>query len=336
MIIGVTGNYCSGKDSVAEILQGMNFYHVSFSDLLREELRKRKQDVTRGNLIKVGNELREKHGPTVLSRMAMDKIRDGENHVFTSIRNPSEVEYLKERKDFILVYVAAPEKMRLERIQKRDRREDDPKTLEELRQREALENTVDPNAQQLQKVNSMAKITLKNDSTIEALQKKIEKLVKDWLYKLQDPRPNWDQYFMNIAEQVKMRCSCMSAKKGAIVVRDQMIISTGYNGTPKGVEHCTKGGCQRCTSRHHGKIKSGVYSEPCICCHSEENAIVQAAYNGASTKGAKLYTTFTPCTTCAKMIINAGIKEVIAKVAYPDDVGTTMLKNSGVKLRILN
>ena len=108
----------------------------------------------------------------------------------------------------------------------------------------------------------MAKVVLVNDSTLEKLEKKINKLVKDWLYKLQESRPDWDNYFMNIAEQVKMRATCMSAKKGSIIIKNKMILSTGYNGSPKGIEHCTKGGCIRCTSRHLGKIKSGVYSEP--------------------------------------------------------------------------
>jgi len=168
------------------------------------------------------------------------------------------------------------------------------------------------------------------------LKEKVEKVITDHLYRLQDSRPDWDHYFMNIAEQVKLRCTCMSAKKGAVIVKEKMILSSGYNGTPKGIQHCTSGGCQRCTSRHLGKMKSGVYAEPCICCHSEENAIVQAAYNGVTTQGAIMYTTFTPCTNCAKMIINAGIIEVVAKVLYPDEVGRKLFKEAGVKLRVLD
>ncbi len=334
MIIGITGAYGSGKDTVAEILQKMNFYHVSFSDILREELKARKQKITRENLIVMGNGLRKEKGPHILAKMALKKVADGENYVFTSIRNPAEVERLQKRTDFLLVNVVAPESVRLQRILQRNR-EEDPKTLKELRKKEALESSNDPNAQQLHTVAKMAKVVLNNDSTKEKMQEKVEKMVQDWLYRLQEQRPDWDHYFMNIAEQVKMRATCMSAKKGTIIVQEKMIVSSGYNGTPKGIAHCNQGGCGRCTSRHLGKIKSGNYSEPCVCCHSEENAIVQAAYNGVSTKGATLYTTFTPCTTCAKMIINAGIKEVIAKVQYPDEVGTKLLKEAGVKLRVL-
>lgn len=334
MILGLTGNYASGKDKVAEILQRMNFYHASFSDLLREELRKRKIKITRDNLIITGNQLRKKYGADFLAKIALKKVRDGENYVFTSIRTVAEAGLLLSREDFLLVNITAPEKVRLKRIIERNR-ETDPKTIKELRKKESLENTSDPHAQQLNKVAKMAKVILVNDSAIKKLEEKVQRLVKDWLYKLQDSRPDWDHYFMNVAETVKMRSTCLSAKKGAIVVKDKMILSTGYCGTPKSVKHCTEGGCQRCTSRHLGKIKSGVYSEPCLCVHSEENAIIQAAYNGTSTKGATLYTTFTPCLACAKTIINAGIKEVVAKVTYPDDVGTKLLKEVGVKLRVL-
>ena len=334
MIIGVTGAYSSGKDSVADVLIKMNFYHVSFSDILRDELKKRKMKITRDRLISIGNELRTKHGPDILAKLALRRIRDGENYVFTSVRNPHEVKLLKQRKDFVMVNVIAPETVRFKRILERNR-ENDPKTLKELRQKEALENSTNPNAQQLGTVAQMAKITLKNDSTLEVLEKKTKKLVEDQIYKLQDKRPNWDHYFMGIAEAVKLRCTCMSAKKGAIIVRNKQIVSTGYNGTPKRIRHCNAGACERCTARHLGKMKSGIYSRPCICAHAEENSIVQAAHNGISTKGATLYTTFTPCNTCARMIINAGIREVIAKVAYPDDVGTKLLRSAGVRLRVL-
>ena len=334
MIIGVTGFYGAGKDSVAEVLQQMNFYHVSFSDLLREELKKRKQAITRDALIAVGNELRTKHGPEVLAKIALETIKEGENYVFTSIRNPSEVELLQQREDFLLVKVVAPEEVRLKRLVARNR-EEDPKTLNELREKEAKENSKNPNSQQLMKVASMAQITLNNDGNLESLKKKVKKLVEDHLFQLQPSRPDWDHYFMNIAEAVKNRATCMSAKKGAIIVKNKQIISTGYNGTARGIEHCTKGGYPRCTARHLGKIKSGDYSLTCTCCHSEENAIVQAAHHGISTNGATMYTTFTPCSTCARMIINAGIVEVVAKIMYPDDIGTSMLKEAGIKLRVL-
>ncbi len=334
MIIGVTGNYAAGKDTIAEMLQSMRFFHVSFSDILREELAKQGKEPTRDNLILFGNELREQCGANVLARKALEKVQDGENYVFTSIRNPGEVELLLKRADFLLITVVAPDMIRLERMIKRGRA-GDPETMEELQRKEGLENSTDRNAQQLQTVARMARVTIVNDATLEELRQKVEMLIQDWLYRLQEARPSWDDYFMNIAENIKTRATCMSSKKGSLIVKDRTIVSTGYNGTPKGTTHCTAGGCPRCTSRHLGKIKSGEYSEPCICCHAEENAIVQAAFNGTATKGATLYTTFTPCTQCAKMIVNAGIVHVIAKTIYPDDVGTRLLKDAGIRFDVL-
>lgn len=333
MILGITGTFASGKDSVAEILQKMNFFHISFSDSLREILKKNNLEVTRENLINIGNDLREKYGADILSCLALEKMKEGENYVFTSIRNPSEVEKLMDREDFLLVNVTASEEVRLKRIVARNR-EKDPKTLEELRQRERQENSTDSYAQQLRKVAAMARVVLTNDSSLEILKVKVEKLVADWIYRLQPKRPDWDTYFMNIAEQIKERSNCMSAKKGAVIVKEKQIVSGGYCGTPKGIKNCNEGGCPRCTERHFGKIKSGdYYSTPCACVHAEENAIIQAAYNGISTAGAILYTTYTPCHFCAKMIINAGIKEVIMKVSYPDDFGIKLLRDAGIRLK---
>ncbi len=335
MIIGITGSYGAGKDTAAELLQKMNFTHVSFSDFLREELKRRNKKISRDALINLGNELRLKQGADILAKSALLKVKDGENYVFTSIRNPDEVKLLQQRKDFLLVNVIASDKVRLQRLVARNR-EEDPKTLEEMRAKEKLENTADSHAQQLKTVAKMARVTLVNDSTVEKLQSKVERLIQDWMFKLQQERPDWDHYFMNIANQVKKRSNCLSAPKGAIIVKEKQILSTGYCGTPKGIKNCRDGGCKRCTQRHLGKVKSGdYYAVACTCAHAEENAIVQAACNGISTQGAIIYTTFTPCHQCAKMIINAGIKEVVAKTIYPDDVGTALLKEARVKFRVL-
>lgn len=144
-------------------------------------------------------------------------------------------------------------------------------------------------------------------------------------------RPDWDSYFMGVAHAVKERASCSRRKAGAIIVKEKQIISTGYNGTPAGVKNCNEGGCERCNSPEE-KYPRGTNLDKCACCHAEENAIVQAARHGMNTGGATLYTTFTACTQCAKMIINAGIKRVVAENEYPDDLGTKLLKEAGVEL----
>jgi dCMP deaminase len=120
-------------------------------------------------------------------------------------------------------------------------------------------------------------------------------------------RPSWDEYFMNIATVAATRSNCSRRQVAAVVVKDHRIISTGYNGTPRGVTNCFEGGCARCA----GTAPSGSSLEECICVHAEQNAICQAAYYGIRLAGATIYVTISPCLTCAKLIINAGIKEVV-------------------------
>ena len=128
-------------------------------------------------------------------------------------------------------------------------------------------------------------------------------------------RPSWDEYFMNIAKVAATRGNCSRRQVAAVIVRDHRVISTGYNGTPRGVRTCCDGGCPRCSSN----TPSGTGLSECLCSHAEENSIVQAACYGIAVKGATLYTTYSPCLQCAKMIINAGISEVIYYQHYTID-----------------
>lgn len=143
-------------------------------------------------------------------------------------------------------------------------------------------------------------------------------------------RPDWDTYFMDIARVVSRRSNCLRRKVGAVIVHGYRIISTGYNGTPRGVRNCFEGGCARCA----GEAQSGESLGECICAHAEENAIVQAAYHGTAVNGARLYCTTSPCLMCAKMIINAGIIEVVYEEEYQFTEQTrALLEEAGVSFR---
>ena len=145
-------------------------------------------------------------------------------------------------------------------------------------------------------------------------------------------RPSWDQYFMNIAHVVASRGNCIKRQVAAVIVKDKRIISTGYNGTPRGIKNCCDGGCLRCNTQ----TPSGTKLDECYCSHGEENAIVQAAYHGISLKDSSLYTTFSPCLICTKMIINAGIREVIYGSEYPlASSSFKLLKEAKIKIRKL-
>ncbi|MGB9642902.1 MAG: deoxycytidylate deaminase [Candidatus Ratteibacteria bacterium] len=142
-------------------------------------------------------------------------------------------------------------------------------------------------------------------------------------------RPSWDEYFMKIAHIVSERSTCLRRKVGAVLVKEKRILATGYNGAPSGVAHCEKTTCLR----EKLGVPSGERHELCRGLHAEQNAIIQAAYHGVSIKDSVLYVTCHPCSVCAKMIINAGIKEVVIFEGYPDKLAKAMLEEAFIDVR---
>lgn len=144
-------------------------------------------------------------------------------------------------------------------------------------------------------------------------------------------RPSYDEYFMEMAHIVSKRSTCIRRKVGAILVKDKHILSTGYNGAPKGHKHCIIEGCLR----EKLNVPSGERHEICRGLHAEQNVIIQAAVFGIPIKNSVLYCTNTPCVVCAKMLINAGVKEIVFSGDYPDDLAKQMLNESKINLRKL-
>ena len=328
MILGLIGRNCSGKGEVARFLQSIGFSYFSLSDVLREELRSRKLEESRDNLIEIGNELRRKYGPPVLAERILERLDPDKNYVIDSIRNPLEVAAFKKRSNFRLIKVIADEGLRFERMRSRNR-PGDPDTLEEFRRHEAAElQSDDMTRQQLLATEALADDELDNNGSLEELHDKTRRLVQRQSARIK--RPDWDEYFMNIAQMVALRSNCIKRKVAAIIVKDKRIISTGYNGTPRGLPNCNEGGCPRCNSLG----ESGKGLEECYCSHAEENAITQSAYHGVNIKGASLYSTFSPCLLCTKMIINSGITEVVFSTQYSmGEVPMKLLEEAGVKIR---
>ena len=140
-------------------------------------------------------------------------------------------------------------------------------------------------------------------------------------------RPSWDDYFLNIAEVVRTRSTCLRRKVGALLVRDRRILTTGYNGPPPGITHCSElDGCLR----EQMKIPSGERAELCRAIHAEANAILQAALHGVAISGAVLYCTNAPCSGCAKLLIGAGVRMMIVMEGYPDELAAQLLSDAGV------
>ncbi len=143
-------------------------------------------------------------------------------------------------------------------------------------------------------------------------------------------RPDWDRYFMEIAGVVARRATCMRRRVGAILVKDRRILTTGYNGAPSGLRHCREAGCLR----ERLGVPSGERAELCRGLHAEQNAIIQAALHGVPIEGSVLYCTNQPCTMCAKMLVNAGVRRIVFTGSYPDELAMDILGEAGVEIMI--
>ena len=337
MILGVTGHLASGKDTVGALLRDKGFHHISLSDFIREEAKKRRIKDTRANLINLGNEMRTTQGHGILARLALQRMEWDKNYVVTSIRNPTELEILRTKQGFAMLNISAPQHVRWKRMEARrdaEARGDDLDTIEEFKMREEQEaESTDPAKQQVNYIIKMSDITLDNSGTVEQLNKKLDKLIKQWQHKLDDVRPSWDEYFLHLALEVGKRATCDRGKSGSVIVRDKRLISTGYVGAPVGLPHCDEVG----HLMHEVINIDGTKSKHCIrTTHAETNAIAQAARHGVAVAGATLYCKMEPCLKCAQLIINAQIKRVVCLKRYHRaQLTRDMFKQAKVKLDVI-
>ena len=149
--------------------------------------------------------------------------------------------------------------------------------------------------------------------------------------KIETTRPGWDKYFLEMAGVVAKRSTCLRRRVGAVIVKDKRILATGYNGSPSGLKHCLDIGCLR----EKLGIPSGERHELCRGLHAEQNAILQAVIHHIDMKDSIFYVTNQPCIICAKMLINAQVKEIVISSGYPDDLAKEMLKEAKVKIRLV-
>lgn len=328
MILGLTGKNASGKGTVAEVLKTGGFEYFSLSDEIRRSLEQQGIPITRDTLTEEGNRIRRQEGAGALATRVVGRFSHGVNQVVDSIRNPHEVAVLRCQQNFFLVAVDAPCEIRFERLRQRAR-PGDPDTLEGFLAAEERElQSGDPITQQLLATIELADYTINNTDGKDAVVAAVRNVFRDAAGRT--TRPTWDEYFMAIARVISSRGNCAKRRVAAVVVKDSRIVSTGYNGTPRGTSNCNSGGCPRCLSL----TPSGEALGECVCSHAEENAITQAAYHGVSLKGATIYSTFMPCIMCTKMIINAGISEVVFHSDYPlPPEAASLFRQAGVSTR---
>jgi dCMP deaminase len=331
MIIGLTGSLAAGKGVVSEYLKKKGFVYLSLSDELRQIAKERKIELTRANLQNLGNLLREEEGVGVLAKLMVEKIDSQEykNAIVDGIRNPAELSELEGLKNFFLVSVDAPDKIRFERMVERNR-ESDPINWSEFVKVDRKDKGVGERVtgQGVGKCMKRAKFVLINDGTMDVVAEKIDRLYED--IEKSVPRPSWDEYFIEIMGAVAKRATCNRGRSGCVIAKNKQILVTGYVGSPVGLPHCDEIGHQMKQMVH----EDGHVSNHCVrTAHAEQNAICQAAKLGVPLKDSILYCNMTPCAVCAKMIINSGIRRVVAKKRYHAGAESEeMFKVAGVKL----
>jgi len=329
MIIGLTGTNASGKSTLLCYLKSKGFDHFSLSEVIREELVRRKLAVSRQNMIDVGNELRARFGASFLADKIKTKIQANDT-VIDSIRNIAEVNSLRKLLHFYLIAIDAPAASRFERAKLRGRIEN-AATLSEFLDIEEKENSDDIRHQNISACTALADYQIQNDRDLSDLFEQVENILKEIRF---GSRPEWDEYFLQMAFLVAERSTCLRHHVGAIIIKGRHILTTGYNGAARKTDDCLKLGCLR----NQLNIPSGERHEICRAIHAEQNAIIQAGFHGVNIDGGTLYCTHSPCIICAKMIVNAGIKEVFTCDAYPDDFNLVLelFQQAGVKLHKIN
>lgn len=323
MIIGVSGTLGAGKTEIARYLsfQGFKFIDFKREYNLIPNVENLKLNHSESSII-AERELK----PEILFESLEDLIDHVTrnwltNFVLTDITTMAELDQLSKRPFFLHISIDAPLKIRYQRHKAH---------YPQLSFTEFIE-TSDSQAYNQEaliiEVISKASIKIINTSTIvENLYVQLSELN---LLDQTRLRPNWDAYFMRLADLAALRSNCMKRRVGCVIARDKRVIATGYNGTPRHMTNCNEGGCPRCNNGNG----SGAALSTCLCLHAEENALLESGRDRIG-DNAVLYCNTCPCLTCSVKIVQSGIKEVVYSLDYSmDDTSSKVLKAGGVILR---
>lgn len=312
MIIGITGNLSSGKKEVAKYLEHQGFTRLCIG--------KSKNLISNGSTSTNSSEIWFETSHELLAYVTgkwLDKF-------VIVLETVDEVEVLSKRPFFLHLAVEAPLMLRYKRyLQQCTGESRDTLSIEQFIERS--------DNYQFKKsglnMTARAHVAAVNDApTIQLLYIKLNNL------NLDDPtrlRPDWDAYFMKLADLAAQRANCMKRRVGCVLVRNKTVIATGYNGTPRGLHNCNEGGCSRCNSGEG----SGSALATCLCLHAEENALLEAGRDRIGSQ-ATIYCNTCPCLTCSIKIVQSGIKEVVYNESYSmDEYARRVMTEGGIVLR---
>ncbi|EPS37862.1 hypothetical protein H072_8406 [Dactylellina haptotyla CBS 200.50] len=327
MFIGLCGTICAGKHTVAKFLvEAYGFQILRLAAPASTPLPKPDEGPTTTTVV---SHFPEKSNDTFASIDELLEYVTGrwqERFVTVDIENEDALDALLKRPFFILVSVDAPIVVRWKRyIEKCKVYNSPPPTLEAFVTK-ADTHMFNPRTGL---IPLFVRATLQLLNPSESLDVFYESLKSIDLVDERRLRPTWDAYFMQLANLAAQRSNCMKRRVGCVLVREKRVISTGYNGTPRGLRNCNEGGCSRCNSGSTG----GSSLSTCLCLHAEENALLEAGRERIG-KGSILYCDTCPCLTCSVKIAQVGISEVVYSQAYSMDNKTAeVLSAGGVKLR---
>lgn len=309
MLIGISGTLSSGKTEVAKFLIGQGFKEVVYSGK---------------GAIKSNGQVNEYHSSETFTEI--DPLLTYVTELWRTdfvirINDTSCLEALAKRPFFLHITMDAPVHLRYERYT----RKQGNYSLQDFitKNDEELFNIENPHIS----INNQAGVKIINTATsIEELH---VKLVELNLLDGSRLRPTWDLYFMRLADLAALRLNCMKRRVGCVIVRENRVIATGYNGTPRNLTNCNEGGCARCNSGQ----SMGAGLSACLCLHAEENALLEAGRDRIS-GGSVLYCNTCPCLTCSVKIVQSGIKEVVYAQSYSmDTLSREVMKEAGIILR---
>ena len=360
MLIGISGTLSSGKTEVARYLTFQGFKLIKFED---DKLKKVHEEVgempnnTNNEPVKRNNGVSdcvesdsvesdsvEKYisclnvsGDTEFTMDIYKTFTDltqlvdyvtlnwRENYVISHINDMEMLSVLQKRPFFLHISIDAPLKLRFSRYMLKNAQSASPLSLDEfvIKNDELLFKLENP----LIEINNQAQVKIINTST--SIKNLFIKLSELNLLNSARLRPTWDSYFMRLADLAALRSNCMKRRVGCVVVRENRVIATGYNGTPKYLTNCNEGGCPRC-NKGEG---SGAGLSTCLCLHAEENALLEAGRDRIQGNGV-LYCNTCPCLTCSIKIVQSGVKEVVYAQSYSmDTLSHKVMSEANIVLR---